>query len=56
MNQQITLFGDTASIADLAGKAIRAVVNGDIDPIEGAYTDQSHGGCDQAIQGRYAGA
>ena len=34
MNQQITLFGDTASIADLAGRAISAVVNGDISPIE----------------------
>lgn len=34
MNQQITLFGDTASIADLAGGAISAVVNGDISPIE----------------------
>jgi len=34
MNQQITLLGDAASIADLAGKAISAVVNGDIDPIE----------------------
>ena len=33
MNQQITLLGDAASIADLAGKAISAVVNGDIDPI-----------------------
>lgn len=34
MNQQITLFGDTASIADLAGRAISAVVNGDISPID----------------------
>ena len=34
MNQQITLFGDTVSIADLAGRAISAVVNGDISPID----------------------
>ena len=34
MNQQITLFGDPASISDLAGRAISAVVNGDISPID----------------------